>query len=252
MQLKDSHKAKIFCQLTRKCSKAILCEPLWSVIPHPSIATNVGAGVSVVDCFQLNRPAVRDELWHHKQHRANAHHTATWTQRNISHLSIDTIEDELQLDRTDGANYIVCICFNLGTANRTGWQHHQHPHFILPHEANQQSSLLTHSYPHRYPPLGAKVRDKDHSDYIANLIHGGDDASEGGGDLITLLNGSDDRVKVPWCECLLHSHQHRQKKDEDLWKDDKGKGESRTFTVTDSSVKHYVLLFTITSVTTEN
>ena len=44
---------------------------------------------------------------------------------------------------------------------------------------------------------GAKVGDEDDRAQVADLVHGGDDAGDGGRDLVAFLNGGDDRVEIP-------------------------------------------------------
>ena len=46
-------------------------------------------------------------------------------------------------------------------------------------------------------PPGSEVGDEYDSDDVPYLVHGGDDAGDGRGDLVTLLDGGDGRVEVP-------------------------------------------------------
>ena len=78
--------------------------------------------------------------------------------------------------------------------------------------------LLTHADKDGYVPPGAQVGDEDDCDDVANLVHGGDDARDGAGDLVPLLDGRDGGVEVAGRQSLLHRHQDRKEKDENLKK----------------------------------
>ena len=45
-------------------------------------------------------------------------------------------------------------------------------------------------------PPGAEVGDEDDGADVADLVHGGDDAGDRGGDLVPLLDRRDHRVEV--------------------------------------------------------
>ena len=70
-------------------------------------------------------------------------------------------------------------------------------------------------------PPGSEVGDEYDSDDVPYLVHGGDDAGDGGGDLVTLLNGGDGRVEVPTWQRLLHRYEDAQKKNKYLKEEQK-------------------------------
>ena len=57
-------------------------------------------------------------------------------------------------------------------------------------------SRLTHGDPRGNVPPGAEVGDEDDGTDVADLVHGGDDAGDRGGDLVPLLDRRDHRVEV--------------------------------------------------------
>ena len=77
-------------------------------------------------------------------------------------------------------------------------------------------SQLTHGDPGGNVPPGAEVGDEDDGADVADLVHGGDDAGDGGGDLVPLLDRRDHRVEVAGRQRLLHGHQHGQQKYKNL------------------------------------
>ena len=56
--------------------------------------------------------------------------------------------------------------------------------------------MLTHGDPRGNVPPGAEVGDEYDGADVADLVHGGDDAGDRGGDLVPLLDRRDHRVEV--------------------------------------------------------
>ena len=77
-------------------------------------------------------------------------------------------------------------------------------------EEDRFSASLTYTDEDGDVPPGAQVGHKDDCDDVPDLVHGGDDARNGAGDLVPLLDGRDGRVEVPGRQSLLHCHQDRQ------------------------------------------
>ena len=59
-----------------------------------------------------------------------------------------------------------------------------------------------------YVALGAQVGDEEDGGDVADAVHGGEHARDGGGYLVALLDGADHRVKVARAQCLLQHHQN--------------------------------------------
>ena len=57
-------------------------------------------------------------------------------------------------------------------------------------------------------PPGAEVGDEDDGAHVADLVHGGDDAGDGGGDLVPLLDRRDHGADVAGAQSLLQGHQN--------------------------------------------
>lgn len=80
----------------------------------------------------------------------------------------------------------------------------------------QNKKCLTDSYPNRYMPPAAEVRDEDHGDNIANLVTAGNEPRETRRDFKPFLNCCNHRVYVPGAQCLLQRHKERKEKNKHL------------------------------------
>ena len=76
--------------------------------------------------------------------------------------------------------------------------------------------ILTHSYPDGNVASWPQVGHEDDRDDIADLVHGSDDARDGAGDLVPLLDGRDHRVEIPGAQGLLQRDKDWQQQHEDL------------------------------------